>query len=96
MYELEIFIENLSITDLTPWASCLCTGIIIFLAIYVPLKIRHDKDKERYDKANTIMHYHNNIYYITAYEYKDACIEAVDIYGNKLILPKECTVITDK
>jgi hypothetical protein len=35
-------------------------------------------------------------YYIDNYEYKDDYIEAVDIYGQKVTLPKEHTVIKEK
>ena len=90
MNELEISLfEN----TLVWWAFVL---IVMAVPIGILCVILYNKYKKPYDRANAIMKCGFITYYIDNYEYKDDYIEAVDIYGKKVILPKEHTVIKEK
>ena len=86
-------LEDFFIKTLMMLAIVLSVFLIILIVVLPYWAL---SEKKEYDRANTVMRYQKNTYYITAYEYKDDYIKAIDVNGHNIILPKNNTVIEEK
>ena len=75
-------------TDAGGWVvmiSVIAAIVFMFLALFVNIK--------QTEQVNTVMRHCNKTYYIDSYTISGDYITAIDIHGQKILLPKDSTVI---